>query len=229
MTVDYDALAGANTQEKRENIVSEAFASGDYVYVTDAIANRNKGGSLVLKYFDVETKEGMLDPTTGYREDDRRRKFKIFCKRDANGTEYKPGDVIEWEVSRGNRDSRGNKLTGQQINDMAIRGERDKLYRKKRFVVDEKGCIEAGYVDASALLTKFGTHYKSGLSICGKREFSRQRFTDDHDKVIYRNIWYWRFYEVSPTDYENLPVLTTGEDTKVTTRKKPGPKPKQQE
>ena len=228
MSIDYDVLAGANTQERREDIVEKAFGSGDYIAVTDALANRNKGGALVLKYLDIETKQGMTG-ADGYRELDQRRTFKLRCIRRTDGTEYRPGETVEWEVSRGNRDSRGNKLTGQQINEMLIRGDRGKLYQKKRFTVDEKGCIEVGYIDAATLLTKFGVHYLSGLSICGRREFSRQKQTDANDKVTHHNIWYWRFKEVPPTDYENLPVLSAGDDTEVKTRRKPGPKPKQQE
>lgn len=226
MSIDYDALASANTDVRRQDIVERAFGTGDYISVTDALSNRNKGGSLVLKFFDEEVKHGMVNLESGYREDNTKRMFRLFCKRRFDGTEYEPGDIVEWEVSRGNRDRRGEKLSGQQINEMIIRGDRNKLYQKKGFTVDEKGCIEIGYIDAATLLTKFGTHYKSGLSICGKREFSRQKFKDDKDKVYHKNIWYWRYFEVSPSDYEQLPVLSTEDDTAATTRKKPGPKPK---
>jgi hypothetical protein len=155
MTVDYDLLAGANTEERRDEIVDTAFMSGGYVSVTDALANRNKGGNIVLKYMDAESKQGMVDPATGYRELDQKRTFKLFCIRKEDGTPYAPGDVVEWEVSRGNRDHRGRKLTGQQINEMLIRGDRNRLYQRKGLTVDEKGCIECTYVDAATLLTKF--------------------------------------------------------------------------
>lgn len=230
MSIDYDVLAGANTEERRDEIVDAAFASGEYIAITDAMANRNKGGSLVLKWLDEEFKHGMTN-SDGYREDSTKRMFKLFCIRRTDGSEYKPGDVVTWEVSRGNRDKRGRKLSGQQINEMLIRGDRDKLYQSKGFKVDAKGCIEISYRDASTLLSKFGVHYKSGLSICGRREFSRQRFTDDNDKVIHKNIWYWRFKEVSPTDYENLPALEAGDDKETTTtmKRRPGRQPKQEQ
>jgi hypothetical protein len=67
------------------------------------------------------------------------------------------------------------------------------------------------------------------LSICGKREFSRQKYTDDHDKVNHRNIWYWRFKEASPTDYENMPVLTAGNDKDETVQKRRPGRPAKQE
>ena len=163
--IDYNMISNTRGMNEKMQRLEEEIDRCEYVCLTDALDQRERGGQLALLFLDDELK---FD-----KRDDGPRMWRLRVLRHADGKPVKPGDKIVRRIPRPLKDRAGNKINSRSVNRMIQSGEYERNYvRKKTFVVDRDGCISCSYQDAGYFLTSFGVHYTTGFAICGKREVS---------------------------------------------------------
>jgi hypothetical protein len=224
--IDYTALAAIPDEKVRKLSCANMVRAAGYVSISDALVSRLIGGNHVLIHLEREEKEGLpnqggdIEVGSGRK---RTRTWRIKCLKDSWGDPVKPGDQVRWLVHRRNRDDLGLKLRSTDIKDMKRRGTAHKLETHHTAVVDEKGCIELTYADAAMLLDNWGVHFRSGEPISGYREHSSAQKRHPVTGEL-KHRWNWRYMEIPPEMYEELPKLTEPEKPKRKTRSDKGVK-----
>ncbi|MHC4575107.1 MAG: hypothetical protein ACYS76_13410 [Planctomycetota bacterium] len=197
--IDWKAISSApHGPEKTQKIVDE-IGRVEHVVLSDCLVNRKRGGSLVL-----EALEKMIPMEE--RSQNKYRRYKLRVLRDKLGNPVRPGETVTWKQQLITRSMNGigEPLTNRQMEAMKRRGEGDKLVQTGNATVDEYGCIEVGFLDASQLLNNHGQHYRntneSGqkTGICPQREVSTKTVMVDGEPQTKRYKWNWRFEEVPP-------------------------------
>jgi hypothetical protein len=213
MKIDYAKIAQQPTVAARKKTALEEIKRVDYVCMTDAMMETNRGGQFIMQLCGESEKETLLRGQVP-------RKYKIRAIKDEWGNLYYPGDVIKRRIEKPKRDIDGNKYTNRALKQMRTSGEYEEMFvYYNEYTVDEKGCIEAMFEDAGYFLGNYGVHYETNFAICGRKEFTRDPCKAPDGQKLH--IHYWRFKEMPPEVYETLPRLE-----RPTEPKKRGRKPK---
>lgn len=197
--IDYNTIWTQQTENGKWVALKNEVARVGYVDITDVYTHLNSGGWMMLAYLDRQEQEGLRTRS------EHRWKLRAIC--DEWGNEYKPGDVVVRKINKPFRDEAGHKLRSNAMNDMRRRGtfERD-FVEVREFVVDEKGCIDCSYQDASHFISEFGVSYHDhSQALCGRRKETAEPCRAPDGSM--RPIQYWRFYEVPPDEYDRMEPL----------------------
>ncbi|MCP4640280.1 MAG: hypothetical protein GY851_07610 [bacterium] len=213
--IDYRAIANEHVLQRKRAVAREQFNEAAYVSVSDAMVNITRGGEVVLEKLGAESRTGIKDKAgVSSLTNQRAWKLRVLC--DRWGMPVKPGDVIKYKADLTNKDEDGNKLTSRDIKDMKRRGAYN-LVTTHALVVDDRGCLTALFEDASKLLKTHGVHYVSGEPITGLKELSGAlKDAPDGSKKHVHN---WRYVEVPPWEYDELPNIKPKRKTRATNPK----------
>jgi hypothetical protein len=211
--IDFPRIAAATNRELRLATFDEERARcGNHVILTDALLSSRSMGTMILEILDYEEKQAR-----GVNVDS----WRLLVLTDEWGHVPQPGELVTREVFNGYRDKLGRKLTARGAQSALQAGRRDEFYTYRRYTVDERGCITCGYTDAVTFLNDFGVTYHTGgrIALCSRPELSNGpcRAPDGSQKHVH----YWRFMEIPPECYEQLPLRTNTEDAPRAKRGRP--------
>jgi hypothetical protein len=198
MKIDYNAIWSQKTEDAKWTALENEVERVGHVCLSDTLTHLNSGGYMMLEWLGNQELQNIRAGTE--------MRWKIRAIQDEWGNKYKPGDKVTRRIQKPLKDKAGRKYRSNAINDFIRRGTFEKMFIELReFVVDDKGCIDCSYDDAAWFLTEFGTHYNSGVALCGRRELSSGpcKAPDGSE----RHIRYWRFSEAPQEVYEQLPAL----------------------
>lgn len=211
LRIDFSLIARQEVATRNKTIRDELLRVG-YPCLSDCMVNRDRGGTAVLEEIERQSKQGIYNPKTGALDSKSIMTWRLLLLSDEWGHPFKPGDRLEWIYDFVNRDSgvrgSGRKLTGRQIKNAIRRGEADRYFTKHSGVVDDRLCIEVGYVDAVTRLQTSGIHFETKVAITRKRQFSRhpREVPPGHPLMgKTRNAHNWLVMEVPPWLYDSLP------------------------
>jgi hypothetical protein len=200
MKVDLNRLRGVSNPRAMDAIISdiikEANNSGDQIYISDLLIASAAG-------------EGVAEPLLERLREDKIRKYKLFCIRDKNGNQIKPGDKVKrWYKKSLMRD--GVPIPGRELNTIRRTGRWESdMNTFDEFQVDEKGCIAVDAVDAEYFLTHFGIHGESEQRISFHPDVKSAPYAERGTGKI-RVTWYWRFKELSKDAYMSAAKVDGG-------------------
>ena len=189
--IDYEAIDRKGRKESRIAAANEAALDVDYICITDAYANLERGGQEILE---ILARRELESIQTG-RVD----RFKIRVLRDEWGNTPPELRVVEREIMRPLKTPGKKNLTLKQIGRMKRRGTFKRNYIIRRtFDIDSDGCIDCTYSDASYFLSQYGVHFDPGIDepITGRKEISGGQCKSPDGSM--RHVWYWRYAEVPP-------------------------------
>lgn len=175
----------------------------DPPYMSDLIVGFNEGGIFVMEALEAKYKEDQAID----RPMSQRYRWRLQVLKDEWGQPVKPGDVVEHIIHRSPEHGPGKPFTAGEVSTLKLNGLYEKNWVTKiPYVVDEKGCINCGFVATSYFLQKYGIHGKSGAII------SHHRVATSADPQAaptegFKHVHYWRFKEVDRDDYEKLAVI----------------------
>lgn len=197
--IDYAKIAMQPTIAARKATALEEIERVDYVIMTDAFLETNRGGQFVMQLLgETEKKELLRGRPT--------RKYRIRAIKDEWGNPYWPGDVVRRKIEEPKKDIEGQKYTNRALKKWRISGEYDKMFVSyNEYVVDKKGCIECTFEDAGFFLMDHGIHYETGFAICGRKEMTRDPCKAPNGQMLH--IHNWLYQEVPPWIYDTLPKL----------------------
>lgn len=96
----------------------------------------------------------------------------------------------------------------------------ERFEANRRYVVDEKGCIQCRFTDAGYFLQHWGVHFRTNRGMCGKPEISKEPCKTRTGEMLH--VWYWRYAEVDAAQYAKLSPRQT--DIETNRQKKRGDK-----
>jgi len=196
-TIDYEAIAIQPDKRTKLRAASDQFDKVAYINISDALANFERGGDIVLQKLDKEAKNGRYDSGLKAHTMTKQRQYKIKVLFDRFGQPVKKGDVVEWKFDLRTRDADDRKLSTKDIANIIRTGRGDSLKIMHAAEVDKDGCITVDYQDAAKLLNNWGMHYSGKTPISKMNELSGgpKKTPDGTMKHIHN----WRFMEVPPT------------------------------
>ena len=182
--VPYAEMAKISDSKSRTDFVRRYF-NGKYHCISDALMNRERGGTNALIYIEKQAKDGVINPRTGRVDSEKHPRWKLKVLKDENGNPPICGEYIEWCRDTKNTAPDGRKFTTQEIKKIRQRGETDLLESWGEAQIDEDGCILVGYKDAVTMLDLWGVYYKTNIAITNKPEKRGNKY-------------HWRYMEVPP-------------------------------
>ena len=166
--IQFDNINIQQTSTARAETVQREIARVKVPCLSDAIVNRTVGGQHVLIALDNARKTGVFDPSTqSYSNEQTRWKIRKILNRD--GSTPKKGDTVKVLFQREQRDAANHKLSAEQWADIVRRGGQGQE-RYHMYTLDDDCCFECGYQDAMFLLTEYGVHYETRMSLGNRKE-----------------------------------------------------------
>ena len=210
MRIDYKRFRGVEGEtESRElarEIVREHDAD-DPPSLTGAILNDHQGGTFIQEELDRQQREA-------YKYNEKPLQWRILVVRDEFGEAPQPGDIVSRPMPINREKADPDDMSAARRDGTF----EEKYIRKNDYLVDEKGCIQCPYADASYFLMNYGMDFRTRKGICRKREVSVEpRKLRDGS---YKHIWYWRFAEVPAGEYAKLPERKQEDEEKTKKRGK---------
>lgn len=202
--LELDQIRLVQNIKKRSELVSrfldEQCSPENPLELTDYLMTAGGVGGTMLRVLGEKQKEA-----AEYGGELMKFRLRVLCGE--WGEKYKPGDTVLHK--RPNKAHR--RASPQELNDSKRTGTFESKYlHMLKYVVDEKGCINVPFESAGYFLTQFGISCNSNIPITNKQEFSKEPHSVGGDVKGKRHIHYWRFKEVTPEQYKNLPVLKEG-------------------
>ena len=189
MRVDPTIFTGLRGQElidrTVDGVVMDSAQNDDPVFISDLIAY----------------KEGMpAEPLLRHLREEPDEIYVLHCLRDEWGNVPQPGDEVKLKRMRDLvRD--GKPITSHQEQLWKMQGiYEQKMYRVKKFKVDDKGCIRCNYADAELFLRLWGVHSITKQRI-SQHTMEHSAEPADCPDGTKKHVWYWRFKEIEKTGY----------------------------
>ena len=229
--IDWSRIYSAPNSDAALTALDSEIERVGYVCLTDCFANINRGGAGVLQRLDPASAyiDGALTPL----DDAAERRYKILVMRDEWGNVPQPGDKVIHKIAKPFKDARGRRLPSK--NPYLRDGTYERKFMNVReYTVDERGCIECDYRSAAFFISQYGVHYDpKGGAVCRRKELSggtcrvmgpdgapiplldgngnQMVDANGNPRFVEKYVWYWRYKEVPPWDYENLPLRGGGD------------------
>jgi len=201
--IDYNQLTNCRTQAGLAEMSSEIvgqFPKDQPPCLAELILNLKKGSQHIL----IELGRLLERRNT---PDAQRYKWRLLVLKDEWGQPPVPGEKVIRKISLPLKDAAGPPISSHDISVDVANGTYDKKYKETvEFEIDEKGCITCEFDHAMAFISTWGVHPVTRINV-GRhaQEFS----TEPVDCPLggKRHVHYWRYKEVTPEEYERLPVL----------------------
>ncbi|MFA5377724.1 MAG: hypothetical protein WC455_18380 [Dehalococcoidia bacterium] len=214
MNFNFDDISKIYDRNSRFQFVERELAKlqkNDPPFISDCIIRADSFGGYVLKVLSEDELKCLTARIPGFR-------WRIRAHRTEWGSVPKPGEYVirTFPINRKNRDEQ--PVSADVINTSISDGSyRERFEMEKKFLIDDKGCIECGYDDAAFFLINNGMHSKTKTAICRHPEHSTEPCKSPSGQMLH--VWYWRYSEIDEKDYANLPVLASNHDTATQKRR----------
>jgi hypothetical protein len=202
MRVDLSRLVGLDNHRKinvaLDSIISESIAKDDPIFFSDLLVNWQDSYILVSALME-----------------DEEAKYKLLVLCNEWGEKVYPGDKVRRKHKRPLvRD--GVPTPAKTLNQWKAQGIYDqKRYTYTTYLVDEKGCITVSAEDCEYFLRRWGIHSISGHRLSVYTEKTSGDKAKDPVTGEKKFVHYWRYKEMTPEMYADLPKLPTrAQDTK---------------
>jgi hypothetical protein len=207
--IDFNRLmAIKNDAQKSMAIEEEMRRVGNNICLTDILINREYGGAYMLRMLHG-------DPYIGQEQYQGR--FKIQVLKTKWGEPVKPGDEIEWFVSRRYRKPDGTKYNQNDVHRLRMAGRIRDIEVWHSALIDEKGCIDVSLRDACILLDTRGVNFEGGFPLTPYKEVASQptpvnKWDPNCEKKLQ---YFWLYAEAPKWVYDELPLLPTVDKTDI--------------
>ena len=207
--IDFNRLMAIKIEAQKSLAIQEELDRvGPNICLTDMIVNREYGGSRMLHMLTGDMRYG-LESYGG--------RFKIQCLKTKWGQPIKPGDDVEWFVSRRLKKLDGTKYNQNDIRRLTMSGRLKDIEVWHNARVDRKGCIDVSMMDALILLDTRGVHFEGGNPLTPYKEVSSQptpvnKWDPDCEKRLQH---FWLYAEAPRWVYDELPELPTVDTAEI--------------
>lgn len=183
-------------QQKLDEIMSRC-TPDDPIYLSDVLANVERGGQHILERLAERTKDD------AYLPDNQRIRWHLEVIRDEFGDKPKPGDKVRLTYNRKPVDAADNPVPGWVMNAAKRDGTFEQRFQRHvEYVVDDAGCINVFFDDAVFQLINFGIHGKSGAPLCRPQMTTKNPVKRSDGSL--KHVWYWRYREVDADEHKRL-------------------------
>ena len=200
MRVDLSKFIGVPNHKVMDALIDDTLrqAETDPIYFSDLLVNPNESMTLMLALLE--------DEQPRYR-------LKVLCNE--YGEQVKPGDIVKRKMKRP-LVRNGVPTPTATLNAWKAQGIYDmKRYTYRDYIVDDKGCITVPAKDAEYFLGRHGIHSISGMRISPYVQDKSPTKTKDPSDGQKKHVHYWRYKEMTPEMYEELPRISKQEQTKT--------------
>jgi hypothetical protein len=201
-TFDYNKVANiAQKNEKYEYTrgVIDKCKPGDPIQLSDCLVNKSNWGGMVLFELGAKNQEDIMNGSTPMMW-----KIKVLC--DEWGNKLGPGDSVYKKVRKTLIKRDGKPVDSSAISTAILDGSYDeKFVTRKKFELDEKGCINCNFDDAVYFLNREGVHAVTGRTLSFKPATSREPLETPNGQKLHCH--YWKYREVTAEQYKKLPKL----------------------
>ena len=213
MDFDWKLIKNTRSITERTQLVRNtinACKPGENVFLSDCILRAAQEGVFALMELAAQEEKALRNRQTPML-------WKILCLKDEWGNIPNPGDKIIKTETVNMKDAEGNFVTSSEVNVALNDGTYGKQFQETtEYIVDEKGCIECSKNDAVYFINRYGVHPRSGKPFSSRKEHSTEPvLREDGQKM---HVWYRRFKEIEPTEYEKLPKRYSSDEPKRGTK-----------
>lgn len=192
--IDYSALAAERTMSKRIEMARQFISNAGVPCLTDALSNKERGGMDVIKLLNGYSYSGIYNYQDKTFESPNSLVWRLKCLRHQNGTDAKPGDVVEYVVKRMTHIGEGpgaKRMSNAERIQLRRSGDVPLEYYKK-FKLDSECCFECTLNDALHFLSMYGIHYSTKRMIgthnqeqdcCGRNDRFVEVFESEKQQV----------------------------------------------